>query len=367
MSPIPFSRRVPALPLAAGALALLGALAGCGSAEPADPRTRPPLVSLASAIPDGAVERSFTGVVAARVESDLGFRIDGKVVERRVDAGQRVKRGELLMRLDASDVGLGAAAERELVRAASAQAEQAGADLARLDGLVEAGAISAQTLDAARAADRSARARLAAAQAQADVARNADRYSELRADADGVVLATLAEPGQVVKAGDAVLRLARDGAREARVDLPEGLRPALGSQAQATVWGGTAGSATLRELAAAADPRTRSFAARYTLGGAAADAPVGSTVSLRLALGDQPGVVVPIGALHDSGAGPGVFIVDRNAARVRFRPVTVARLGAETVLLSRGLAAGDTVVALGAHLLHDGDNVRLGSAKAVAP
>ncbi|WP_235840097.1 efflux RND transporter periplasmic adaptor subunit [Derxia lacustris] len=366
MFSIRFPRRAPAWPMTAGAFALLSALAGCGSSEPADPRTQPPLVSLARAVADGAVERSFTGVVAARVESDLGFRIDGKVVERRVDAGQRVKRGDLLMRLDASDVGLGAAAQRELVRAAHAQAEQAAADLARLDGLVEAGAVSAQTLDAARAADRSARARLAAAQAQAEVALNADRYSELRADADGVVLATLAEPGQVVKAGDAVLRLARDGAREARVDLPEGLRPALGSTAQASVWGGAEGSATLRELAAAADPRTRSFAARYTLGGAAAEAPIGSTVSLRLALGHQPGVVVPIGALHDAGPGPGVFVVDRAAARVNFRPVTVARLGADSVLLSQGLAPGDTVVALGAHLLHDGDNVRLGAEKAVA-
>ncbi|HBQ2694977.1 efflux RND transporter periplasmic adaptor subunit, partial [Klebsiella pneumoniae] len=194
------------------------ALAGCG--EPADhddPRIRPPLVRVATVERAEAGSRAFTGVVVARTQSDLGFRVAGKVLERRVETGQSVKRGQLLLRLDPADLALQAQSQQRAVDAARARAKKAANDLARYRGLVASGAISAAEFDQINAAAEAARADLSAAQAQANVAQNATGYAGLLADADGVVVETLAEPGQVVSAGQVVIRLARAGQREARV------------------------------------------------------------------------------------------------------------------------------------------------------
>lgn len=177
------------------------ALAGCG--EPADhddPRIRPPLVRVATVERAEAGSRAFTGVVVARTQSDLGFRVAGKVLERRVETGQSVKRGQLLLRLDPADLALQAQSQQRAVDAARARAKKATNDLARYRGLVASGAISAAEFDQINAAAEAARADLSAAQAQANVAQNATGYAGLLADADGVVVETLAEPGQVVSA-----------------------------------------------------------------------------------------------------------------------------------------------------------------------
>ncbi|HBZ9166343.1 TPA: efflux RND transporter periplasmic adaptor subunit, partial [Klebsiella pneumoniae] len=181
------------------------ALAGCG--EPADhddPRIRPPLVRVATVERAEAGSRAFTGVVVARTQSDLGFRGAGKVLERRVETGQSVKRGQLLLRLDPADLALQAQSQQRAVDAARARAKKAANDLARYRGLVASGAISAAEFDQINAAAEAARADLSAAQAQANVAQNATGYAGLLADADGVVVETLAEPGQVVSAGQVV-------------------------------------------------------------------------------------------------------------------------------------------------------------------
>ncbi len=179
--------------------------------------------------------RAFTGVVAARVQSDLGFRVQGKILERLVDTGQTVKRGQPLMRLDPIDLGLQAQAQQQAVAAARARAKQTTVEEARYRGLIASGAVSASAYDQIKAAADTAKAHLSAAQAQANVAQNASGYAVLLADADGVVMDTLAEPGQVVSAGQPVVRLARAGQREAIVQLPETLRPAAGTDAQATL------------------------------------------------------------------------------------------------------------------------------------
>ena len=264
------------------------ALAGCG--EPADhddPRIRPPLVRVATVERAEAGSRAFTGVVVARTQSDLGFRVAGKVLERRVETGQSVKRGQLLLRLDPADLALQAQSQQRAVDAARARAKKAANDLARYRGLVASGAISAAEFDQINAAAEAARADLSAAQAQANVAQNATGYAGLLADADGVVVETLAEPGQVVSAGQVVIRLARAGQREARVQLPETLRPAVGSEALAKRYGSESQpvTATLRLLSDAADATTRTFEARYVLNGALANAPLGSTVTLRIGNG----------------------------------------------------------------------------------
>ncbi|WP_207282346.1 efflux RND transporter periplasmic adaptor subunit [Pseudomonas sp. FW300-N2F2] len=339
-------------------------LTACGDSSTAtDPRTLAPLVRVAQVQGSSAGARSFTGVVAARVQSDLGFRVSGKVLERLVDAGQAVKKGQSLMRLDPIDLGLQARAQQEAVTAARARAKQTADDEARYRELVAAGAISASGYDQIKAAADTAKAQLSAAEAQADVARNASGYAVLLADADGVVMETLAEPGQVVSPGQSVVRLARAGQREAVVQLPETLRPAVGSSAQATLYGNTSGAvaARLRLLSDSADRVTRTFEARYVLEGALANAPLGSTVTLRIAEGVAQGQVlqVPIAALYDPGNGTGVWVIDGEPAKVTWRPVQVLGLSDDAARVAGRLNVGERIVGLGAHLLREGEPVRL--------
>jgi RND family efflux transporter MFP subunit len=331
------------------------------AAAETDPRLGPQLVQIAVAKPAGAAERAFTGLISARVQSNLGFRVPGKVIERFVDAGQDVRVGQPLMRLDQKDLDLALTAKENAVAAARALAVQAKADEARYRQLTAAGWVAKQRYDQAKAAFDSATAQLAAAEAQADVARNESGYSLLVADADGTVVETLAEPGQVVAAGQTVVMLAHAGPREAVVNLPETVRPALGSPAQASVYGGAAtpSPAHLRQLSDAADAASRTYEARYVLDGEASLAPLGATVTVMLTTGETSDAVeVPLGALYDNGQSSGVWIVDPHSSSVSLRAVQVRGLADESAVVS-GVKAGERIVALGAHLLHQGERVRL--------
>ena len=345
------------------ALGSLMLLPSCRSATGSDPRTDPPLVRTAIVQSTASAQtRSFTGTVAARVQSDLGFRVSGKVLERLVSSGQRVRRGQPLMRLDDADLRLALHAQEEAVVAAAARARQATDDEARDRNLAAEGVEPPAAYDRMRASAEAARAQLRAVKAQAEVARNTTGYAVLVADAAGVIVETLAEPGQVVGAGQPVVRLAHDGPREAVVQLPETLRPMLGSSAQAALYGraGVVVPTHLRELSSGADPLTRTFQAKYVLEGPLADAPLGATVSVVVpAEGARRDLRVPIGALFDAGGGPGVWTIVDEPARVRWRPIEPHRLDDETVSVSAGLQEGDRVVSLGAHVLHEGQQVRL--------
>ena len=362
----------PRLALSVIVCALPLALAACGEKTQSDPRTLAPLVQTAVVQAATAGSRSFTGTVAARVQSDLGFRVSGKVLERFVDAGQTVKRGQPLMRIDPVDLKLAASAQLEAVTAARARAQQTAKDEARYRDLNGTGAISASAYDQVKAAADAAKAQLSAAEAQADVARNASAYAELLADADGVVMETLAEPGQVVNAGQPVVRLAHAGHREAIVQLPETLRPAVGSRAQATLFGsdGVSVTAELRQLSDVADRLTRTFEARYVLDGALSNAPLGTTVTVRIAettSSSQQALRVPLGSLFDTGKGTGVWVVGGEPAKVSWRAVSVRRLDDDSAQVGGTLKQGDRIVALGAHLLREGESVRLaGQAVAAA-
>jgi len=346
--------------MAGVAATLAGLLAACGPAD-ADPRTAAPLVRVASAGTGEGADYEFTGTVGARVQSDLGFRVPGKVVARLVDAGQVVRRGQPLMRIDPTDYRLAAQAAAGAVAAARARAVQTSADERRYRELLPRGFVTGSAYDQRKAAALAARADLAAAEAQARVSQNDAGYSVLVADADGTVTETLAEPGQVVGAGQTVVRLARSGPREAIVALPETLRPVLGTVAQARTYSGLVGNAQLRQLSDAADPATRTFEARFMLNGAPAAAPLGSTISVKLnRAGQTAKMSVPLGAIYDRGQGPGVWVIDgRGGATVRWRPVKLAAIGEETAIVSAGLRPGERFVALGAHMLHQGQAVRI--------
>ena len=345
---------------ALAAIAVIG-IAGCKPAEP-DARVGTPLVRVVSVKPAGSATRSFTGIVSARVQSNLGFRVPGKIVERLIDTGETVRSGQVLMKIDRTDLAHAITAQTGAVAAARARQVQAVADEARYRDLVKSGAVSAQAYDLARSAADSARAMLSAAEAQAKVAVDEGDYAELLADSDGVIVETLAEPGQVVVAGQIVVRLAHAGPREAAIDLPEAVRPAIGSEVQASLYGraDTQAVAKLRQLSDAADIQTRTFEARYVLEGDAANAPLGSTVTIHLPISSAAGsIAVPLGALDDEGKGPGVWVLDAKASTVSFRLVELAELGGESATLASGVRVGDRVVAIGGHLLRDGQQVRL--------
>ena len=348
-----------------GTLAVLLLAAGCHP-EPPDPRQVPPLVRIAEVAPATEHERAFTGVVTARTQSDLGFRVSGKIIERLVDSGQRVTRGQPLMRIDTASLELATAARVGSVNAARARAVQAGAEEQRFRQLLAVGTVPALAYEQRKMASDAANAELKAALAQAELARNETSYATLHADADGVVVATPAEPGQVVAAGQPVVRLAHAGPREAAVDLPETVRPPLGTKARARIYGSESisGTATLRQLSDAANPATRTFEARFVLEGDTAKvAPIGSTVTILLPDVRRMSIVeIPLAALADNGQGPGVWVIrprEGGTALVAWRPVKVAMIGDESVALLDGLSVGERFVAMGAHLLHAGDQVRL--------
>ena len=353
--------------LALVAVALFS-LSGCDQPA-ADPRTADTLVRLVSVEPASPEERAFTGTVAARVQSDLGFRISGKIIERLVDTGQVIQAGTPAYRIDATDYEHAITAQLGNVAAAKARLIQATADEKRYRRLLPSGAVSASEYDATKAAADSARALLDAAQAELKVAQDESRYSTLVADADGTVVEALAEPGQVVSAGQVVARIAHIGPREASVSLPETVRPAIGSAAHASLYGGDARwPAHLRQLSDAADPLTRTYEARYVLEGDAAMAPLGATVTILLPNGHAADrTAVPLGALSDEGNAAGVWVFDEKTSTVTFRPVRIDQVGAETAILSGGVSVGERIIALGAHLLHEGQRVRIGDVQVSLP
>ncbi|MFB9980928.1 efflux RND transporter periplasmic adaptor subunit [Mesorhizobium kowhaii] len=325
-----------------------------------DPRQEAPFVRLVSAAPVTESERGFTGIIGARVQSNLGFRVPGKIVERLVDVGQQVKAGQPLMRIDDTDLRLALSAKRNAVAAARATVVQTEPDERRYASLLRAGWVPRQRYEQAKAALDTAQAQLASAEADARVAENEAAYAVLLADADGTVIETLGEPGQVVAAGQPVIRTAKSGPREAVVAFPETIRPAIGSAAEASVYGGDVRrySAHLRQLSDSADAQTRTYEARYVLDGEAAAAPLGATVTIRLANQvKQPEVQVPLGAVLDDGRKTGVWVLDGATSTVHFQPVQLVRVTSETAVIS-GLNSNVPIVSLGAHLLQEGARVR---------
>ncbi|SDA33036.1 RND family efflux transporter, MFP subunit [Methylobacterium sp. UNC378MF] len=338
------------------------ALSACSPGQTAV-TPEPPLVQVAEVAPAAGGVARYTGVIRARTESNLGFRVGGKIFERLVDPGDHVRFGQPLMRLDRTDFTLAFNAARSSVEAARAQMIKAKADEERSRKLVGDGWTSKQTYDQNKAAADAAIAQFANAEAQASQIENQAGYSELKADADGVVMDVPAYPGEVVAAGQTVVKLARDGAREAEIFLPEASRNLAKGEASATLYaeGEATFPARLRELSAIADPATRTYRARYILSSGGEDAPLGATVTLQLKPREAAraaNVEVPLAALFDQGGGTSVWRYDAATETVRPQAVKVARMGEERADVASGLNPGDQIVALGAHLLKDGQKVR---------
>lgn len=357
--------------LSVGALVVVacGAVLGRDNKTPAEAAS-PRLVRAFTVIPahDGA--RDYTGVIHAATESDLGFRVSGKIIEKAVKAGDHVKRGQALMQLDPSDLRLAANSAQAAVEAARALNKRAISDELRQRGLVAIKAVSVQEYEQAKSAADATTAQLNSAVAYSKQLENQAGYAVLRADADGIVMETLADVGQVVGAGTVVVRLAKDGAREAVVNLPEGNERVAKSAATASLYADPAQTftASLREMSAMADPLTRTYQARYRLGGVGTKAPLGATVTVHLdgenAHSAARQCEIPIGALHDGGTGASVWVINPSTSALLRRPVQVAKLGGETALVSKGLKPGERILALGAHLVKEGERVTILSAAA---
>ena len=354
-----FSHRKIAAPLAALAALLL--LAGCNANTAPAPKSERPVQVQRVSFENENAAREFVGVVRARYDTDLGFRVAGKIVERIVNVGDRVRAGDVVARLDPQDLKLQAESAAAEHAAAASNLAQATSDLERYTALRSRGYASVADFDRKKWAKDEAEGRLERARRALDLARNQLDYSDLKADADGIITATLAEAGQVVAIGQAVARLAHRGDKEAVVALPETwLGEARKSNATVRLWSDRERSfaATLRELSPQADPASRTYAARFTIADADDSVAFGMTASVTLArASDAPVARLPLAAILNRGSGPIVYLVDRNGSLVQ-RPVTVASFTQDTALVTSGLNDGDKIVTLGVQKLEAGLKVR---------
>lgn len=347
-----------------GAAALLVGLAGCTEEKQAaaPPQPRPVLVQEVKFEPR-LPSRTFVGTVRARTETDLGFRISGKVAARHVQAGDRVTAGQALATLDASDARLQVEQAEAEVAAATASLGQAEAEERRLTTLRGEGWSTASAFDRQKAATAEARSRLARAERASALARNTLAYTTLYADGDGVVTTAAIEPGQVVAAGQLAVRVARLDAREAVVSIPEALiERARTGKASVSLWSdpGKSYEARLREFSPTADPVTRTYQARFTILDAPQSMELGLSATVTVTARDGETVArLPLSALFNQGTGPSVFVVNAERGDLILRPVTVLAYESRDVLISAGLNEGEAVVTLGVQKLDVTQRVRI--------
>jgi len=347
--------------------ALLVALVACSKpAPPPEPVRAVKTVVIAPAM--AGSEHEYAGEIRARVESRLGFRVGGKMVERPVNVGDAVKAGQVLARLDPRDLRLGEDVARAAVASAAVNLEQAAADFKRYRDLRDQGFISGAELERRETTVKVAQAQLAQARAQSGVQGNQAAYAALAADASGVITGIDVEPGMVVAAGAPVLRLAHDGPRDVVFSVPEdkvALIQAISARqgsVRVRLWGDAGGEvpATIREVAAAADPVTRTFLVKADLGGANPAPRLGQTATVAVAAPRVAGVArVPLSALKEDQGRTTVWVVDPASMTTVSRTVTLGGAEGSEAVVVAGLAPGDRIVTAGVHVLSAGQKVRL--------
>jgi len=340
-------------------------LAACSSGTPpAEPTRAVRTITLAATTVGG--EHEYAADVRARTESRLGFRVGGKLLSRSANLGDTVRAGQVLAQLDPGDLKLGQEAAQAALTAAKASYEFSEAEFKRFRELKDQGFISGWELERRENALSAARAQYEQARAQASVQGNQARYATLAADNSGVITGVDAEPGAVVTAGAPVVRLAHDGPRDVVFNVPEDKVAELRALAGKTgalkvhIWndGQTPIAATVREVAAAADPATRTFVVKADVG--RANVRLGQTASVKVELPRVAGLIkVPLTAVFEVKGEPAVWVVDRANMTVKQQQVRVGGAEGNDVVLTGGLSAGETIVVAGVHVLTPGQKVRL--------
>lgn len=346
----------------AAALSSAALLGGCTRAEESKPEEIRPVRVMKVGESAAFQAAEFAGEVKPRHEIRLSFRVPGKIVERLVEVGSRVRAGQAIARLDAADLVLASASAKAQAAALETERKLAAADLQRYRELRARNFISQAEFDRRASALEAAQARHEAALAAHRQASNQAAYAVLVADAAGVVTAIEAEAGQVVAAGQTVARLARNGEVEVAFAVPESRRELVEKAESLTVTlnalPGRTWSARLRELSPAADPVTRTYAVRATFQQPGADVELGMSARVALrAPGGGAQIALPLAALHARGDKPQVYVVD--GGTVRAQEVRTAGVSNERVAIASGLKAGDLVVTAGAALLRPGQRVRV--------
>lgn len=361
---------LPRLARWSAALLPLVLLLGCSRGEaPAEPVRAVKVITVA---PSGMQYRhEFSGEVRARVESRLGFRVGGKITQRQAEVGQHVKAGTVLAQLDPQDYRLAAEAARAQVAAASTNRDLAAADYKRFVALREQNFISGAELERRQTTLKAAQAQLEQAQAQLATQGNQARYTTLVADVSGVVTAVEAEPGQVVAAGTPVVRIAADGPRDVVFAVPEDKVAAVraGTDVDVRQWASEAQlKGRVREVAASADPVTRTYAVKVSLD-AAAQLSLGATVTVLPQLATDasaPVIKIPISALRQEGQGSAVWVLDKASMTVRSQPVQLATADGNDAVIASGLQPGMLIVSAGVHVLAQGQKVSIWQEKTSA-
>jgi multidrug efflux system membrane fusion protein len=345
------------------AIALAALLAaGCAKHEPPSEPVRPVTLTQVKAggVGDVAV---FAGEVKPRHESDLAFRIGGKVIARNVDVGARVSRGDALARLDPADVGLQAEAQKAAAVAAETELRYAQVEYDRYQNLYRQKFVSASALDQKKNALDTNRAKFEQARAQLAVTRNQAAYATLVAPDDGVITALGVEAGQVVAAGQTVMKLAREEEREVAISGPENR---IGEVRRADALGVALWAdpkkvyaARVREIAPAVDPVTRTFAVRVSVLDADPAMQWGMTANVVVQGREVAGAtLLPLTSLYRKDGAAAVWVFDPRAQRVSLRPVSVGQYREDGVLVTSGVVPGDWIVTAGVHKLREGEIVR---------
>jgi RND family efflux transporter MFP subunit len=343
------------------ALGVLGLLSACD--EPIKPAPIRPVRAIAAEPLDAGDALSQTGEIQARYETDLGFRVGGQILARPVDIGSVIKTGDLLARLDDQTARNQLRSAQAALAAIEAELTRARAEETRQMALLKDGFTTKQRYDTAMRDLQMAEAQSDSAQASLTLAQENLGYVELRSEVEGIVTATYAEAGQVVAAGQRVVRVADPDKREAVFNVPEiafrlvphdpQVEVTLVADPTVKVVGG------IRYVAPQADPTTRTYAVRVSLPDAPVEMRLGATVKGRVELPTRHVVGLPGSALFEQDGKPAVWIVDHTSGTVQLRPVTVLRFDSDRILLSAGVDRGEVVVTAGAHLLRPGEPVRL--------
>lgn len=347
-------------------LPLALALAGCGKEAPPPAAEVKTVLAHVVHLGEGDSPAEYSGEVRPRREVAAAFRVAGKLVERRVEVGERVRSGQVLARLDPADLAQGLKGMEAERAAALAERDYARAEAERYRQLRGQGFISQAALDGKETTLKATEERLTALQARTAQARNQTAYTELRADRGGVVAAVLAEAGQVVAAGQAVLRLALDEEKDVAVAVPENrldeFRAGLPVEVRLWALPGRTFSGRVREVSPQADPVTRTYAARVTVTDPDAAIRLGMTAQVGYRRASGVATLIPGGALFQQARRPAVWVIGPDG-RLTLRPVQVLAYREDGVSLSAGLAEGERIVAAGAHQLSAGEVVRVAEAR----